>query len=173
MLRQVLGLDHHLDPLQMGRQGFAGPGWPLLIRDPALSDLCLQSCDAGLDFFEDKGLLRVLVHGLPIGVKLFRSAAKPGTIIGLQYLHQPLDPLVGIRAARLQGRVLVLQNSRLLRHRADHGLQQVQVIRKGVILSNHGIKDSISRSAMPQAICAPSAGDSLCRGYFIQQIQEL
>ena len=39
VLWQVLGLDHYLDPLQMGRQGLAGPGSTLLILNPALADL--------------------------------------------------------------------------------------------------------------------------------------
>jgi hypothetical protein len=45
----------------MRRQSLAGPGWALLIRDPALADLRLQRRNTSLYFLEDEGLLRVRV----------------------------------------------------------------------------------------------------------------
>lgn len=38
VIRQVLGLDHHLDPLEMGRKALALPWRPLLTQGFAIAD---------------------------------------------------------------------------------------------------------------------------------------
>ena len=173
VFRQVLGFDHHLDPLEMGRKALARPRSLLLARGPALTCLRPQRRDAGLDLLEDEGLLRLFVSTSPSSAKLLGAPPEPGPVIGLQDLHQPLDPRVGIEAAGLQGRILVLQHGRLLRHGADHGLEQVHVIGQGKIVGAHAAEDSTSRLAMPRMIHVRSRGDSLCRSLVIQQIQAL
>lgn len=173
MFRQVLGLENHLHPLKMGREALARPGRPLFARGPALARLRPQGSDAGLDLFEDEGLLRLLVSTDRRGAQLLGATPKPGAIIGLQDLHQPLDPRIGIKAARLQRRILFLQHGCLLRHGADHGLEQVHVIGQGKIIGAHAIKDSTSRWGMPRLIDLPGRGDSLCRCLISQQIQGL
>src|SRR5690606_405537 len=106
--------------------------------------------------------------------ELLRASSEPRPIISLQDLHQPFDPLVGIRIAGLERLYLTLQRIRarhLRSHGADHGLQLVHVIREGKIVGAHGIGYSTSWPAMPQDIHAQRAVDSLCRSRIIQQIQ--
>jgi len=173
MFWQVLGLDHHLDPLEMGREAFAWPGLPFLARSSAFACLRLQCRNTSLDLLEDEGLLRRLIRTVARSAQLLGTAAEPGAIIGLQDLHQPLDPRVSIEAACLQHRILFLQHRRLLRHGADYGLEKVHVIGQGKIIGAHAVKDSTSRWGMPRLIDLPGRGDSLCRWPISQQIQGL
>lgn len=173
MFRLDLGFDYHLDPLEMGRKALARPRSPLLARGPVLACLRLQHRDAGLDFLEDESVLRLFVSTDPDDAQLLGAPPEPGAVIGFQDLHQPLDPRVGIEAAGLQGRILFLQHGRLVRHGADHGLEQVHVIGQGKIIGAHAAQDSTSRLAAPRVIHVRSGGDLLCRSLVIQQIQAL
>lgn len=110
MLRQLLRLDHHFDPLQMRCEALAWPRRTFAFRTlAALVDLCPDRGDAGFNFLEDKGLLLV-VGGW--GAELFRSPAEAGAIECFQDLRQPLDALIGIGVARLEIGDLVLQRVR-------------------------------------------------------------
>lgn len=171
MFWQVLGFENHLDPLKMGRKALAWPCRPRLARGAAFANLRPQGGNPGLDLLEDEGLLRILVSASPSADEPLGATPEPGAIIGLQDLHQPLDPRVGIEAARLQRRILILQHRRLLCHGANHGLEQVHVIGQGKIIGAHAVKDSTSRWGMPRLIDLPGRGDSLCRGPISQQIQ--
>lgn len=148
MLRQLLRLDDHFNPLQMRCEGLARPRRTVAIRTlAALVDLCPDRGDAGFNFLEDKGLLLV-VGGW--GAELFRSAAK--RIEGFQDLRQPLDALVGIGVARLEIGDLVLQRvgpRRLLDHGKHHGFQRFYVIREFEIGRRHRVDQSTFCSGFP------------------------
>ena len=173
VFRQVFGLDHHFDPLQMGREALARPWSPRLARAPSLARLRPQGGDPGLDFLEDEGLLRLFVSTVARSARFLGATPEPGPITGLQDLHQPRDPRVGIEAARLQRRILFHQHGRLLRHGADHGLEKVHVIGQGKIIGAHAAQRSTSRLGMPRLIDLPGRGDSLCRWLISLQIQAL
>src|SRR5690606_24212349 len=108
MLRPILRLDDHFNPLQMRCEALARPRRAFAVRTlAALADLRPDRGDAGLDFLEDKGLLLV-VGGW--GAELFRSPAEAGAIEGLQDLRQTLDALIGNGVSRLEISNLALQS---------------------------------------------------------------
>jgi hypothetical protein len=53
MFRQDLGLENHLDPLEMGRKALARPRSPRLARAPSLARLSPEGGDSSLDLLED------------------------------------------------------------------------------------------------------------------------
>lgn len=108
----------------------------------ALVDLCPDRGDAGLDFFEDKGLLLVVGTW---GAELFRSPAEAGPIEGFQDLRQSFDALIGIGIARLEISDLALQGvgpGRLLGHGEHHGFQRFNVVWRVEIGRRHRFDQS-------------------------------
>ncbi len=143
MLRQLLRLDDHFNPLQMRCEALAWPRRTFAFRTlAALVDLCPDRGDAGFNFLEDKGLLLV-VGGW--GAELFRSPAEAGAIECFQDLRQPLDALIGIGVARLEIGDLVLQRvrpRRLLGHGKHHGFQRFNIIWEFEIGRRHRVDKS-------------------------------
>lgn len=150
MLRQLLRLDDHFDPLQVGCEALARPRRTFAFRTlTALVDLCPDRGDAGLDLLEDKGLLLV-VGGW--GAELFRSPAEAGAIECFQDLRQPLDALIGIGVARLEIGDLVLQRigpRRLFGHGKHHGFQRFNVVWEVKIGRRHRFDQSTFCSGFP------------------------
>lgn len=72
--------------------------------------------------------------------ELFRSAAEPDAVEGLQDLHQPLDTRIGIGVARPEIGDFALQSigaSRPLGHGKHHGAQRLYVFREVEIGRRH------------------------------------